>query len=871
MNLRNNKGVISIFLVIIMLSMMILSCVFVDGSRIVIAKTHVERAYINAVSSALAGYDKELKENYGLFGIRGKESIEGDVKKYIEKNLNAESIDGIEDLFDLYEFNVEDNFSAVGMYNYSEEYVTERYIMEHMKYRAPASAVEFLMELSNINNQLEDMDKKTQVIKDDVELKIAIDDLYQECKNLIDVKEQETEKLEKLNGIIDNIKLAKYFELSLKEKLLLSFQSDVKDAHKDAEKEAENASDKLEEAIKKLNKINDELLDDEENEDEDSSDKKKDSNEKEKNKLTAQIILYEKKLEICRRKASKLDKTLNDIKRKLEGIQGELKQHSKDFELLRDNCDELENICIKIYDSCSNIQKLINEVRKKYNKLKSKSDNINLEKDEEFKKYVKDIIDKCDNYILGPKDGSLEKLIKETKDQAEGNKGVMEELNINIGNFEESLGKLTKKEISFTYSEVNAGIRIMNDYDYDSLIKNKLGGSDYTSAKTDLNVLNISCTQFNDSYCFDKNKNEDHKKIWKEINGERKQTNITKKDGDYLKDEMGKKSNDVDKIIKRSGKSKKIAMDTLITLPSFDKYIKSHVENTDGNMKNIDYSDEGVENLDDNLDEIMHLFDSFMQEVERIPNKFYVNEYAMSSFLNYMHSLESEKVKVSDVKDSGKDTVLDYEIEYILNGFPSDVSNLTAMKAKLFMIRFIPNLIHVITDPKKNSLCLEIALAIPGANLVAPLVQFLIMAAWATAETYVDLTDLFEGKEVPFYKTPKQWKTGINGLLEKTSKKIDHKKKLDILNFDYVDYLRILLLMQRKEKTLLRTEDLIQMNLCKFTGEDYKLSEIYTHIGVQGDVSMKYLFMTSAIMPKEVKQEDGSRHLIKGVTVNGGY
>lgn len=195
MNLRDKKGVISIFLVIIMLSMMILSCILVDGSRIIAARTHVERGFTNAVNSALAGYDTDLKENYGLFGIpggtdEGQDKIISEVKKYLEKNLNAEAIDGIEGLFDLYDFNVEDNFTAVGMYDYTNNYVAEKYIMDHMKYRLPASAAEFLLGFSEVNDELKDMEKKTEVIKEDVELKIAINELIEKCNELMAKKQK---------------------------------------------------------------------------------------------------------------------------------------------------------------------------------------------------------------------------------------------------------------------------------------------------------------------------------------------------------------------------------------------------------------------------------------------------------------------------------------------------------------------------------------------------------------------------------------------------------------------------------------------------------------------------------------------------------
>ncbi len=830
MNLRDKKGVISIFLVIIMLSMMILSCVLVDGSRIVTARTHVERGFTNAVNSALAGYDTPLKENYGLFGIRGDDNIEDEVKKYLKKNLNAESIDGIEDLFDLYDFNVEDNFKAAGMYNYTNNYVTEKYIMEHMKYRLPVSAAEFLLGFSDVNDELESMEKKTEVIKDDVELKIAINDLIQKCDELMRKKADEKTILENLKNIMGNIDLDKYYVLMLKEKLWSAYRSKlgrVSMPHDDFRKEL----------LKNTSKV------------------------------------YDK-------------------------VNNELRLEKEKIYLIETYSKRLKEINKNIISLCIEIEPLINEVEKQYKELLRKSEGLKLKEDDEFKVYIDDILDKCKKHIFGKQKGTIESIVRNIKGIADRNIPEVEKFIDGFNTFIryvknriDKMRRITDLDIddysylpeciyeAYTESYSKSMYSISDDYEF---IENKFGRDCFEDGEKAERRFNASFSNFD--YDIDQAEVTCYYDTRDKIDGQmvkKKTKDEAEKEGNNIKKAGSDKSESIDKLLeKKNNKEIKQILDVvedmnLNALPSRVKNTTTDKEESDKNMKNIEYNDQGVKNADDNLDAIMKLFESFSKEVERIPNKFYVNEYAMTSFLNYTHSIESEEFKVKDVKDSGKDTILDYEIEYILNGFESDKANLTAMKAKLFMIRFIPNLIHVITDPKKNAICLEIALAIPGANLVAPLVQFLIMAAWATAETYVDLTDLFEGKEVPFYKTDTEWKTSIEGTLKSASEKIDEKKdekkKSNILDFDYVDYLRILLILQGKDKTLDRTEDLIQLNLSKFTGEEYNLQEIYTHIEAQGDVSMKYLFMTSAIMPKEVKQEDGSRHLIKGVTVNGGY
>jgi hypothetical protein len=56
------------------------------------------------------------------------------------------------------------------------------------------------------------------------------------------------------------------------------------------------------------------------------------------------------------------------------------------------------------------------------------------------------------------------------------------------------------------------------------------------------------------------------------------------------------------------------------------------------------------------------------------------------------------------------------------------------------------------------------------------------------------------------------------------------------------------------ETKLKRIQDLIQMNMAIETGNsDFRLSRCNTYLRVETEVSIKYFFMTSAIMPKQFK------------------
>lgn len=65
-----------------------------------------------------------------------------------------------------------------------------------------------------------------------------------------------------------------------------------------------------------------------------------------------------------------------------------------------------------------------------------------------------------------------------------------------------------------------------------------------------------------------------------------------------------------------------------------------------------------------------------------------------------------------------------------------------------------------------------------------------------------------------------------------------------------------------------KLEDLIQLNLIKKGNENFMLKNYYTNIKVDGEISMRYLFMTSNFMPKSLKTKDG-KHKLKAVIYQG--
>ena len=83
---RRTKGVISVFLIIIMLPLLTSAVILVDGTRYHSAKTMVQEAGDLAAYSTIANYNQDLKEQFGLFAIDDKE-LTATFKKYFTETL----------------------------------------------------------------------------------------------------------------------------------------------------------------------------------------------------------------------------------------------------------------------------------------------------------------------------------------------------------------------------------------------------------------------------------------------------------------------------------------------------------------------------------------------------------------------------------------------------------------------------------------------------------------------------------------------------------------------------------------------------------------------------------------------------------------
>ena len=163
-----------------------------------------------------------------------------------------------------------------------------------------------------------------------------------------------------------------------------------------------------------------------------------------------------------------------------------------------------------------------------------------------------------------------------------------------------------------------------------------------------------------------------------------------------------------------------------------------------------------------------------------------------------------------------KDRALDYEQEYLLNGKSTDKKNLEESLKKIVNFRFGINYLYLLSDETKNTEA-EVAAGIVAAAILAPesepAVKTALMLIWAYAESVMDARELVEGGKLPMDKTKGNWKLSISNLMHIKDTIDQGKPDEDTEGWDYDTYLRVLLMLRKKEVLSMRALDLIEENI----------------------------------------------------------
>lgn len=185
-------------------------------------------------------------------------------------------------------------------------------------------------------------------------------------------------------------------------------------------------------------------------------------------------------------------------------------------------------------------------------------------------------------------------------------------------------------------------------------------------------------------------------------------------------------------------------------------------------------------------------------------DKLYLAEYANKMFSCYTvdkpDGREVQKTLSGYPVSKENNYLYKSEVEYILWGDKNPEKNVESTLATIFGIRFLLNSIYAFTgDPEIRSVSMSLAVSIAGwTGFGVPLVQSVIIIAFALAESALDLQQLKEGESIPIYKSQKTWTIKPSGIGREAAGEFkqqlgqavnDNVKKLENKVFEELDQL----------------------------------------------------------------------------------
>lgn len=161
-----------------------------------------------------------------------------------------------------------------------------------------------------------------------------------------------------------------------------------------------------------------------------------------------------------------------------------------------------------------------------------------------------------------------------------------------------------------------------------------------------------------------------------------------------------------------------------------------------------------------------------------------------------------------------KGSLLQYQLEYILQGRDSDRANLEKTLEELLVVRIALNSLYLLQDSGKQAELESAAAALSLSMLIPefePALKAVLLAAWSYLESIRDLKMLMKEKKVPLIKTGETWKTGIESLMHMETE--DSPEEGTGTGLAYAEYLQILLFMEGISLRCARLMDVMEMDL----------------------------------------------------------
>lgn len=814
---RRVKGAISIFLVIITIPTMLFAAVLVDGSRLASAKAMTQEAADLAAASALADYNVELKEKYGLFAMEDSSKVESIYQESLKATLLASGFSGDEDyseklweilktaagagnpyqgktFLNLFDFSV-DSCQVTPKYSLAEWQVLENQMVEYAKFRGifvMADRLALLQGLGDVQEQ-QAQNKETASAMED---KMDVDEKNADVDKAL---EKLRVSIESLNTAVENVRTQRNnYYASLKARL----------------KEVRVDSIETDESLNNNERTDANLYEG----------RQKDlKNELNPLKSLASDVL------------SKAQKAMDEVEKAIDNLEGFIRENEG-------KAASNSDIASLIEEAKENIQQYKGEYTRQINSILNDFSLNQLKNDGDLPNQVDRLMEQIDDalnqYALELAEAEAEE--EDSQDSEDG------------GDEGEGDDSEEEEEEEYYYYYLNG-----NGFTEDEgLIFSGLG----------------SQRSYGDAV--DKELEYFINKSWKAINpgydlAAGKSSEVI--DENYAKAQSDKTPASGESSSAARGEIPQAVYDAR---PS-KNFVSEGSESSSGGFYNEDgdlsaakgmldqaKGDTMIEQIGEAArDDVLCLSYMFGTFKTRLTGVEKFSESGMSqqdkdSFYmpKWRYAHEDGEIDMRFTAKKERETVLRGEIEYLIFGKRTDAANENLVYAAIFAERLANNMIAVYSVPEIRRICHAAAAAASAATLgVVPEAVFfwIFIAAWATAETIVDMNFLIEGGyRIPLVKGKnnvilKEFPDG-DGLISNYGEKG--------IFVSYEDYLLIMLLLAGQETRLMRSADLIEMNMKK-TQSDFTMAKAYTYLHGKTELSTRYLF--GSVMPFKQSYEEG--------------
>lgn len=830
-----NRGAISVFMSLILLPVLVFGCLIIDGTRVLGSKSIISGAGDLAMNGALSNYDSNLKDMYGLMGM--KEVSSSELEQYFENTLNANTIDnsGLTGSYSNFIQLDMNSFHLTGVDNSQVcmPGVMTQQILEYAKFRAPLAFGEDLLD------RLYSLSKKTKTTKAvSGQMKVAelSGDLYDMCQELKQQLEAHNEWCRQKPTYseiqtMENQIMEDYRKVSA----MLIIMDALAYGHVEAD--GGTTEEKVTGYLSALDNTN---FNTHSPEDDFSS--------------IMAALAYQQSI------------TSADLTEMVESASSD-----EERERLSELKTEYGNKALYIDQYRTNVTNVLNQnIREVYQILNEYYNvaNYSISTAETAQDTLNDIISKLDNEIAQAmrdwKDSINEMDEGEEKESLEDTYEMYEELfkKESLQDMNECLEenknyfqKLEDYLSSFKFCDVV--LRENSDPYY--IYKNILEESASVSYRyREENYENRRLAQKSEDFFQDKYSQSNYDVVngmaYNNLNEhpyfqalEEMFESTNAQQADNKMDELNNRLN-----VESQGLAEILDLqdaDWSGTIPSV-WLSQSESESASGSMDVDGMADKNYKQMSASSREALREANGMLQRLSEVLEQgleaLYIMEYAVQMFSYYTvdrdtdgSALSAEDItSLSDFKFSNESTALyKSEVEYIIWGNRTAKNNVEYTVMTLFGIRFLINCIFAFTNTRMKAETTSMA---SFAGPAAPVVQVALTVALAVIESYKDIKELVNGKRVILLKDASTWTTWL------TQFGTPNNNGNEFAKFSYKDYLRVFVLINEipsTEKVLARMADCMQLNLRKASSSALDMTQSYTMIAVNADVTINTTFL----------------------------